>query len=234
MPMNTPLAQVAIAEITHLLTTDFDSQNLLSIITERTRRAFGATWCVLVLKSVDAPGIELVCESTDSSFEPPRDLVHRVPVALSALNGSVVMIDDFDIASPRWAAFAESATLHGLGGCRVFPLRLAQATLGSLAVFTVDPWTSRERSNSYGQSMADLAAIALSLRGIDNRTEAATVAAQQILLSRSTIELAAGMIAELDDIDIGSAMGTMAAAAKAQGMSLTQYARKMVEDPGFR
>ncbi|MDI9915062.1 hypothetical protein [Rhodococcus sp. IEGM 1379] len=128
------------------------------------------------------------------------------------------MIDDFDIASSPWTSFAESAALHGLGGFRAFPLKLALTPLGSLVVFTADLWNSRELSNAYGQSMAD----------------AAAVTTQHILLSRNMIELAVGMIAELDGLDIYAATEALSVAAKARGISLAQYAQKVVNEPGLR
>ncbi|WP_410055758.1 hypothetical protein [Rhodococcus sp. WS3] len=42
------------------------------------------------------------------------------------------MIDDFEIAGPRWHAFAQAAARSGLGACRVFPLRLTERPLGAL------------------------------------------------------------------------------------------------------
>lgn len=232
--MNTPLPQVAIAEITRLLTTDFDSHNLLETITDRTRRMLDAAWCVLLLRTADPAGVEIVCESTVEGFEPRRELVHRNPVVLSALTGSVVMIDDFEIASPRWAAFAKVAANSGIGACRVFPLLLADRPLGALAVFTADPWNSYPRGSAYGQSMADLAAIALSISGVDDRAEAATIAAQRILFSRTTIEQAAGMIAEFDQVSVAVAMSVLTVEAKAQGSTLADYAQQVVSNPRFR
>ncbi|WP_371851301.1 GAF domain-containing protein [Rhodococcus globerulus] len=44
----------------------------------------------------------------------------------------MVLIDDFEIAGPRWHAFAQSAARSGLGACRVFPLRLTERLLGAL------------------------------------------------------------------------------------------------------
>ncbi|PBC42427.1 hypothetical protein CJ178_13250 [Rhodococcus sp. ACPA4] len=58
------------------------------------------------------------------------------------------------------------------------------------AVFTTDPWNSRPRDNAFGQSLADLASIALSMSDVDVRSGAATIAAQHILASRTTIEQA--------------------------------------------
>ncbi|MGG7105163.1 GAF and ANTAR domain-containing protein [Rhodococcus sp. 24CO] len=227
--MDTSLPQVTIAEITHVLTTNYDSHNLLESITDRTRQSLTAAWCVLLVRATDPAGVEVVCESVAPGFSPHRDLVHSRPVALSASTGSVVMIDDFKIASHRWTRFADAAALSGLGACRIFPLRLAGQPLGALAVFTADPWNSRPRGSAYGQSMADLAAITLSMSGIDDRAEAATVAAQHILSSRAVIEQAAGMVAEYDNSSITAAMRVLAAQAKARGSTIAQYAEQVVE-----
>ncbi|WP_172936451.1 GAF domain-containing protein [Rhodococcus sp. MS16] len=160
--------------------------------------------------------------------------MHRNPVVLSALTGSVVLIDDFEIAGPRWHAFAQSAARSGVGACRVFPLRLVERPLGALAVFTTDPWNSHPRDNAFSQSLADLAAIALSMSDVDGRSEAETVAAQHVLASCATIEQACGVIAELDQVDIYSAMKALAARAQARGMTVARNAEHVVEDPEFR
>lgn len=160
--------------------------------------------------------------------------MHRNPVVLSALTGAVVMIDDFEIAGPRWHAFAQAAARSGLGACRVFPLRLTERPLGALAVFTTDPWNSRPRDNAFGQSLADLAAIALSASDVDGRSEAATLAAQHILASRTAIEQAAGVIAELDQVDIDSANKALAVRSQTRGVTVAQYSEHVVEDLEFR
>lgn len=232
--MNAPLSQVTIAEITHLLTTDFDSHHLIETIIERARRTFDAVWCVLLLRVPDSSGVEIVCESTETGFEPHRELLHRNPVVLSASTGSVVMIDDFEIASPRWRSFADAAREVGLGACRVFPLRLAEKPLGAMAVFTANPWNAQSRDNASGQSLADLAAIAMSMSGIGDRAEAATITAQQFLLSRTTLEHAVGMIAELDQIGVDAARDVLVQEAKAHGLTLARYAERVVEDPNSR
>ena len=102
------------------------------------------------------------------------------------------------------------------------------------AVFTTDPWNSRPRDNAFGQSLADLAAIALSIPDVDERSEAAIIAAQHILASRNTIEQAGGVIAELDQVDIDSAMQALAARAQDRGVTVAQYSEHVVEDLGFR
>ncbi|MCE4268216.1 ANTAR domain-containing protein [Rhodococcus globerulus] len=144
------------------------------------------------------------------------------------------MIDDFEIVGPRWHAFAQAAARSGLGACRVFPLRLTERPLGALAVFTTDPWNSRPRDNAFGQSLADLAAIALWMPDVDGRSEAETVAAQHVLASCAPIEQACGVIAELDQVDIYSAMKALAARAQARGMTVARNAEHVVEDPEFR
>jgi hypothetical protein len=102
------------------------------------------------------------------------------------------------------------------------------------AVFTTDPWNSRPRDNAFGQSLADLASIALSMSDVDVRSGAATIAAQHILASYIAIEQAAGVVAELDQVDFDSAMQALAARAQDRGMTVAQYSEHVVEDLEFR
>lgn len=102
------------------------------------------------------------------------------------------------------------------------------------AVFTTDPWNSRPRDNASGQSLADLAAIALSMSDVDVRSGAATIAAQHILASRTTIEQAGGVIAELNQVDIDSVNKALAVRSQARGVTVAQYSEHVVEDPEFR
>lgn len=119
---------------THVLTTDVDSHTLLEPITDRVRRSLAAAWCVVLVRATDSTSLEILGESVAPDFQPDRDLVHRRPVTLSALTGAVIMIDDFEITTPRSASFTEAAALSDLGACRIFPLRLAGQPLGTLAV----------------------------------------------------------------------------------------------------
>ncbi|TYQ07687.1 UNVERIFIED_ORG: hypothetical protein FNL38_10152 [Nocardia globerula] len=102
------------------------------------------------------------------------------------------------------------------------------------AVFTTDPWNSRPRDNASGQSLADLAAIALSMSDVNERSEAAIIAAQHILASRNTIEQDGGVIAELDQVDIDSANKALAVRSQARGVTVAQYSEHVVEDLEFR
>ena len=90
------------------------------------------------------------------------------------------------------------------------------------------------RDNAFGQSLADLAAIALSMSDVNIRSGAATIAAQHILASRTTIEQAGGVIAELDQVDIDSGMQALAARAQDRGMTVAHYSEHVVEDLELR
>ncbi|MGG7102309.1 hypothetical protein [Rhodococcus sp. 24CO] len=48
-----------------------------------------SAWGFQELRATDSIRVEIVGESVEESFEPHRDLVHRNPVVLSALAGSV-------------------------------------------------------------------------------------------------------------------------------------------------
>ena len=113
--MNTPAIQLSIAEVTHLLTTDFDSLRVLETIVERSRQNLSgvcaSSWCETGSKVIS------MCwwsRQMPSSF-PDRTLAISGPAALSAESGAVVMVDSFKDVGERWRKFGRSGLEHGLG-----------------------------------------------------------------------------------------------------------------------
>ena len=93
--MNTPAIQLSIAEVTHLLTTDFDSLRVLETIVERSRQNLSGVWCVLVVRNGEQGYLDVLVESANAEFVPDRTLAISGPAALSAESGAVVMVDSF-------------------------------------------------------------------------------------------------------------------------------------------
>lgn len=232
--MNTPAIQLSIAEVTHLLTTDFDSQRVLETIVERSRENLSGVWCVLVVRNGEHGYLDVLVESANADFAPDRTLAISGPAALSAESGAVVMVDSFGDVGERWRKFGRSGLERGLGGCRCFPMRLGRKSLGSLVVFTHDSWDSAQRSNAYGQSMADLAALTLSTDSRQDRHSQAVAAVKKLIAVRGDVERAVGMIAELDGISIELATLRLAENARRRGISAAAYSSLVLANPHKR
>ena len=232
--MNTPAIQLSIAEVTHLLTTDFDSLRVLETIVERSRQNLSGVWCVLVVRNGEQGYLDVLVESANAEFVPDRTLAISGPAALSAESGAVVMVDSFKDVGDRWRKFGRTGLEQGLGGCRCFPMRLGRTSLGSLVVFTHDSWHSAERSNAYGQSMADLAALTLSTDSRQDRHSQVVTAVKKLIAVRGDVEQAVGMIAELDGISIELATARLAENARRRGISAGAYSSLVLANPDAR
>lgn len=232
--MNTPAIQLSIAEVTHLLTTDFDSLRVLETIAERSRQNLGGVWCVIVVRNGEQGCLDALVESANAEFVPDRTLALAGPAALSAESGAVVMVDSFVDVGERWRNFGRSALERGLGGCRCFPMRVGRKSFGSLVVFTRDPWDSAERSNAYGQSMADLAALSLSTDSDRDRQSQVAAAVKKLIAVRGYMEQAAGMIAELDGMSIELATARLEENARRRGISVGAYSSLVLANPDNR
>lgn len=232
--MNTSAIQLSIAEVTHLLTTDFDSLRVLETIVERSRQDLSGVWCVLVVRNGEPDYLDVLVESADADFIPDRTLAIAGPAALSAESGAVVMIDNFADVGERWQKFGRSGLERGLGGCRCFPMRLGRKSFGTLVVFTRDSWDSATRSNAYGQSMADLAALTLSTDSRQDRHSHVAVAVKKLITVRGEVEQAVGMIAELEGLSIELATARLEENARRRGISAGAYSALVLANPDNR
>ena len=101
-------------------------------------------------------------------------------------------------------------------------------------VFTHDSWHSAERSNAYGQSMADLAALTLSTDSRQDRHSQVVTAVKKLIAVRGDVEQAVGMIAELDGISIELATARLAENARRRGISAGAYSSLVLANPDAR
>src|SRR3546814_16561018 len=93
--MNTPAIQLSIAEVTHLLTTDFDSLRVLETIVERSRQNLSGVWFVLVVRNGEQGYLDVLVESANTAFVHDRTLAISGPAAMSAASGAVVRVESF-------------------------------------------------------------------------------------------------------------------------------------------
>lgn len=226
--MNSHTAQLGIAEVSQLLTTDFDTDHLFTVVVDRVRTNFAASWCALVLSTTSPPRLHVAAEAVAADFAPVSILAVSGPAQVSVENGAVGMIDNFQRPAPRWRSYAALASASGLGGCRSFPLRLGFRPVGALVVFTPNHWDNASRSNSFAQSMADLASVGLSMGRFAERAATAAANTRYWVESRITVEQASGVIAELEGVSVEQATKKLSEGAQRSGMGVDLYAAQVI------
>ncbi|MGM7647723.1 GAF and ANTAR domain-containing protein [Nocardia sp. JW2] len=240
--MNTAQTRLAVADLTATLATDFDVPALLHAVAEHACQCFEAVSAAVILldNRTHGSGIQIVAEaSREDTVADPR-LHISGPGLASARDGAVAIITDIDQPDEgaRWPDYRHRARAAGMRSVRAFPVKAMTVPLGSVVVHADEPW-GNERPNDFGQILADLTAIALSMGTEHGRvsTTADTVAA--VLDGTSVIATAVGILAEYFDLDLDAARARLRKLARAHQSTPTAQAAAIVDaqntnptDPG--
>ncbi|WP_107656994.1 ANTAR domain-containing protein [Nocardia suismassiliense] len=230
--MDTARTRLAVAELTATLATDFDVPSVLYTIARHAYECFDAFSAVLVLLD-DRNGlaentIHVVAEALrEGRSADPR--LHAIgPGYTSACDGAVTMISDLWAPDDtRWPRYREHAIAAGMRAVRAYPVRCLTASLGSLIVHTDDPWGT-ERPNEFGQVLADLTGIALSLGSVDGRRVSTRETAEAVLDGTKVIAVAIGILVEQLGLDVEQARLTLVRLARVHGVTPTEQARAII------
>ncbi|WP_320778198.1 GAF and ANTAR domain-containing protein [Streptomyces sp. CRN 30] len=140
---------------------------------------------------------------------------------------------DVDLSSDHksggYAAFAEQARGMGFVRAHSLPLRLRQRAVGALGMLSTAPRPLGERDVRLGQTLADVATIAiLQHRTIEHRNvERAQL--QNALTSRIAIEQAKGILAERWQIQVDESFRLMRAYARSHHARLDELSRQVID-----
>ncbi|MEV6661390.1 GAF domain-containing protein [Nocardia fluminea] len=242
--MNTAQTRLAIADLTATLATDFDVPTVLHAVAQHARQCFDAASAAVILfdgRRSGGSGIQIVAEAMREDILADPHLHISGPGLSSARDGAVAMLADLDddsVEFHRWPDYRRRAREAGLRSVRAFPIKAMAQPLGSLVVHDDKPW-GNERPNDFGQILADLTAIALSMGTEHGRatTTADTVAA--VLDGTSVVATAVGILAEYFDLDLDAARARLRRLARAHQLTPTEQATAIVSaqnrnprDPG--
>lgn len=139
------------------------------------------------------------------------------------------MITDLSEATDtRWPRYRLDALRAGMRGMRAFPVTVLGAPMGALVVHTDDPW-GVARPSDLGQTLANLAALALSIapRAAMRRTIADDLI-ESLLEGTTTVAAAIGILAQTLGGTIDEARLRLLRLARAHGVTVTAHASAIV------
>ena len=230
--MNPTRIGSAIAEVSATLNTDFDLPLLLSAIVDHARVGLDASSAAVVLldrrKVMGQNEFHVVAEAVGSGAA-GLDLETEGPATLSASEGVVAMIDDLaGTGDTRWLEYRRRALASGVRSVRAFPIVSLQVPLGAVVVHADQPWGSA-RSHAFGQTLANLTAVALTSAVVEHRRTDTADTIDELLEGGVAVAAAMGMLAEVLRLDVAEARVALGRLARAHGASETAYARVIVE-----
>jgi hypothetical protein len=227
------LNRVAIADVTGVLTTDFDLPTLLQTVANHARDGFDAYSAVIVLRddrrSTAGDDLHIVAESCRGGIGAEPELNAAGPALSSAHDGALTMVTDLAAADDsRWPEYRQRALSAGLRGVRAYPIKVLSAPIGSMVIHTEQPWYESAKPSEFGQILANLVAIALT-SGVSSGRQTGVVDSVDTVLEGTTIVATAiGIIAEYRSLEIVEARRYLTRLARAQGVTVTAHARSVV------
>lgn len=223
----------AIAQLTATLAGEFDLPTVLDTVAHDARGGLAAWAASVVLlddrHGVDDAGIQVVAEALREPTDAELSFVTTGPALVSARNGAVTMIDDLaDAQDTRWPQYRLDALQAGIRGMRSFPLKVLGSSVGALVVHTDEPW-GVQRPNELGQTLANLAAIAISIAPqLHQRRAEVGETIETLLHGTVVIATATGIIAELTGGDAPRARLLLHRLARAHQNTVTTHADRLV------
>lgn len=143
-------------------------------------------------------------------------------------SGAAVSIPDLALETARWPRFAPIAAEAGFASMHALPMRLHATVLGALGLFGAKAGALSADDLELGQSLANVAAVALvTVRSAADRT-ALTAQLQQALNSRVIIEQAKGFLSQYADLDVEHAFAILRRFSRDRNLRLTDVALQLL------
>jgi transcriptional regulator with GAF, ATPase, and Fis domain len=217
-------------ELADTLVADYDVIDFLDMLARRAVDLLGVTACGLLL--VDHHQVlNLIAASSEqtrllelfqlqNSEGPCLDCYHT---------GMPVHSPDLAEVEERWPLFAPAAIDTGYAAVQALPMRLRDATIGAMNLFSATPGALDSEAVALGQALADVATIGILHERAVRQHEVVAGQLQAALNSRILIEQAKGVMAERLSISVDDAFSALRGYARAGNHKLRDIASAVID-----
>jgi GAF domain-containing protein len=139
-----------------------------------------------------------------------------------------ILVDDLfgHLSLREWPLFCDAVRAHQVRGVFAFPLRIGAANLGVMTAYRVEPGHLTAEQFSYGLVLASFAGAEI-VRHLAGDPGRAVDVKDPITYDQTTVQFAAGMVAERLGIGIVDALVRIRAHAFSSGMTVTEVGRSI-------
>jgi GAF domain-containing protein len=137
--------------------------------------------------------------------------------------------EDLQAGAGRWPSFSAAALQAGFRSVLALPLRLREATLGALNLFSVTPAPVAEADVIVARAFADLAALSILQHRASAEAQRLNEQLSAALTSRVVIEQAKGVVSERAGVDMAEAFSRLRAYARNGNHRLTDVAQAAID-----
>jgi GAF domain-containing protein len=218
------------AKLADTLVDDYDIVDLLQLLVDTCRDVLDMTAAGILL--ADGRGdLEVIASTSESSrlVEMLQLNAEAGPCIESFRSGRAVSLPDIEQAPAEWAGFRRSALDQGYRSVEALPLRLREATIGTLNLLRSEPGRPPEDDLTAAQAFADVATIGILHERSIRESTVLSEQLQAALNSRIVIEQAKGVVAHTRGVPIDEAFALIRDYARSHRLGLSLVAARLVD-----
>lgn len=217
------------ATLADTLVDDYDVVDLLQALVDTCGELLEFTAAGILLE--DGRGdLELVASTSEGSrlVETMQLSAEAGPCIQCYRSGEVVSVPHIAASPSEWAAFRESALAQGFRSVDAVPLRLRDATIGTLNLLRTTPGPPDPADLLTARALADVATIGILHERTLREAEVLSQQLQVALNTRVVIEQAKGVVAFTNGIPIDEAFGIIRGYARRNGLAIREVAARLI------
>ena len=211
------------------LVDDYDVVDLLQSLVDACRDLLNTTAAGILL--ADQSGdLELVASTSEASriVEIMQLAAHDGPCIECYRTGAAVSVPSIADSPARWADFRDSALAQGFESTEAIPLRLREATIGTLNLLRSEAGPAPEADMVAARAFADVATIGILHERSLRESEVLSGQLQLALNSRVVIEQAKGVVSFTNSVPVDEAFELIRAHARRHQLPLRDVAARLV------
>jgi GAF domain-containing protein len=180
-------------------------------------------------------GLQRVASSSEEArlLELLQVQTREGPCFEAVSDGQIIMVHDISETRERWPTFSERAIADGFLSVYAFPMRLREATVGSLNLFGNDRGALDDESRMIAKALADIATIGILQQRTLHRSSLLAENLQRALNTRIVVEQAKGVLAERGQMAMEETFKLLRDYARSHNLKLSELARSVVYPPSL-
>jgi GAF domain-containing protein len=217
------------AKLADTLVADYDVVDLLQLLVDTCQELLETAAAGILL--ADAQGeLEVIASTSEASHlvETMQLSAEAGPCVESFRTGRVISVPDVRDVPERWARFRDSALAQGFASVHAVPLRLRDATIGTLNLLGDTTGELPPQDALAAQAFADVATIGILHERTIHESTILTDQLQTALNRRVIIEQAKGVVAHTNKVPIDRAFQLIREYARSHQLPISQVAAQLV------
>jgi GAF domain-containing protein len=220
----------AVLELSSLLLGEESTQGILQRIVDLTQSAVpGCAHCGLSLLTDSRVTTAAATDGTTLQLDGSQYTNNEGPCLEAAALGETVRVHDFG-ADDRYPRFAVDALRLGIHSSVSLPLQVRDRTIGALNLYGTTAKAFDETAEVLASRFARQAAATLANAEIHERTVTLVTQLNQAMASRSTIDLARGILIATTGCDADEAFNLLKQQSQHENIKLRDVAAEIVRN----